>query len=302
MTESEIKSAFRRKALKMHPDVRGHADKIEEDKHREDFVDLLEAVSVLCDITRRAQYDRSMRDDRTGCDWSSDYDHPLHKHAWTRADPGSSAQHRDSDSREGRGWTYTGASGRRMSGDSDGSTGPNPLSGVRGRGRQKRAEDEGMPQWAIKYEKMVSQGLLDGLLDPVLDEVDNAMDTAYFGPAFYGDLAHLHDFEAEVRNQGLSSDYDPHTAIPLMNLVSGRQLLGHVRERQSVKLSGGADTSLGLDGSHKEHGTRRRSCESAAGAHVCAYRYTYMYRCIHIDVCVFICTGIHKYMYICMHI
>jgi molecular chaperone DnaJ len=51
--DEEIKKAYRKLALKFHPD-RNPGDKLAEDR----FKELSEAYSVLCDAERRAQYDR----------------------------------------------------------------------------------------------------------------------------------------------------------------------------------------------------------------------------------------------------
>ena len=84
-TAAEVKMAFRRQALKMHPDVRKAASQEEEARHREEFVRLLECAAILSDPDRRAAYDRSAAPaGRAGAEWNSDYDHPM-RHA-PRAD------------------------------------------------------------------------------------------------------------------------------------------------------------------------------------------------------------------------
>jgi curved DNA-binding protein CbpA len=164
--ESEIKAAFRRKALKLHPDVRKASTPEEANRHREEFVELLWAASVLSDRQSRAVYDRSWRSAGSP-NSDSDYEHPLQRAS-------SRAQRRttnvwDEKAPGGRGWSYTAASGRRTSGDSDP---PNRGEfGARGGGhgahRGQSAEGAEVPRWLSRYEEMVSQGVLHSLLDPV---------------------------------------------------------------------------------------------------------------------------------------
>ena len=52
-TDQEIKSAYRKLALKYHPDT-NQSDKNAEEK----FKEAAEAYSVLCDPEKRARYDR----------------------------------------------------------------------------------------------------------------------------------------------------------------------------------------------------------------------------------------------------
>ena len=167
--ESEIKAAFRRKALQLHPDVRKASTPEEANRHREEFVELLWAAGVLSDRQSRAVYDRSWRSAGSP-NSDSDYEHPLQRAS-------SRAQRRttnvsDEQAPGGRGWSYTAASGRRTSGDSD------PLNrggfGVRGVGHgahrgqsAEGAEGAEVPRWLSRYEELVSQGVLHSLLDPV---------------------------------------------------------------------------------------------------------------------------------------
>jgi hypothetical protein len=74
-----------------------------------------------------------------------------------------------------------------------------------------------MTKWSVKYDQV----LLQRILDPSMDDVFDVMDTAYYGPAFYGQLSQLLDFELEVRNQGLC----------LWGFVEERARLREKRER-----------------------------------------------------------------------
>ena len=232
-TQAEVKAAFRRKALNLHPDVRKADSKEEADKHGEQFVALLECAAILSDPSRRAEYDRSLQHRATrpvDMEWDADYDHPIKRPG--AADFPSSPLKRDQDVRGGRGWSYTASSGRRTSGDAESRQSP-----PRGKSAAS-ADPEDQPQWVIKYQDLVSQGLLQRLIEPVAEEAMDALETAYYGPAFYGPLWQILDFEAEVRNPGLVVDSLAGGTLPLLNLVSGRQLLGHVRERQILHIVG----------------------------------------------------------------
>jgi hypothetical protein len=166
--ESEVKAAFRRKALRLHPDVRKASTPEEANTHREEFVELLWAASVLSDHQRRAAYDRSSRSAGSP-NSDSDYEHPLQR-ASSRAQRHTNVW--EEEAQGGRGWSYTAASGRRTSGDSD------PLNrggfGARGGGHgahrgqnAEGAEGAEVPRWLLRYEELVSQGVLHSLLDPV---------------------------------------------------------------------------------------------------------------------------------------
>ena len=230
-TQAEVKAAFRRKALNLHPDVRKADSKEEADKHGEQFVALLECAAILSDPSRRAEYDRSLQHRAArpvDMEWDADYDHPIQRPG--AADSPSSPLKRDQDVRGGRGWSYTASSGRRTSGDAESRQRPPSCNSA------ASADSENQPRWVTRYQDLVSQGLLQRLIEPVAEEAMDALETAYYGPAFYGPLWQILDFEAEVRNPGLGIDSLAGCTPPLLNLVSGRQLLGHVRERQILRI------------------------------------------------------------------
>jgi curved DNA-binding protein CbpA len=70
-SQREVKAAFRRRSLSVHPDHGGSA---------EAFVRLQEAYEVLSDPIRRAAYDRSLargeRADAWGTDWTAEAPDP----------------------------------------------------------------------------------------------------------------------------------------------------------------------------------------------------------------------------------
>lgn len=76
-SQREVKAAFRRRSLSVHPDHGGSA---------EAFVRLQEAYEVLSDPIRRAAYDRSLahgdRVERSGSEWIAEPDDPWPPSAW----------------------------------------------------------------------------------------------------------------------------------------------------------------------------------------------------------------------------
>lgn len=63
----DIKSAFRRRALKLHPDVNKAADA------KEQFMAAKEAFQVLSDAQQRASYDRQSQGGSRGFDWGNPF-------------------------------------------------------------------------------------------------------------------------------------------------------------------------------------------------------------------------------------
>ena len=170
---SEIKAAFRKRALKLHPDVRRARTPEEAEEHREEFVDLLWAVSVLGDHQRRAAYDRSALPSASSPFADSDYVHPQQQQRASRRTRRNAGVW-DEEAQGGRGWSYTAASGRRTSGDADPLNRGSRFGGREGGGAHRErgqgdAEQEGaeVPGWLLRYEQLVSQGALQYLMDPV---------------------------------------------------------------------------------------------------------------------------------------
>jgi curved DNA-binding protein CbpA len=79
-SQREVKAAFRRRSLSVHPDHGGSA---------EAFVRLQEAYEVLSDPIRRAAYDRALargeRADASGTDWTAEAPDPWPPSAWAPA-------------------------------------------------------------------------------------------------------------------------------------------------------------------------------------------------------------------------
>ncbi|KAL8609678.1 hypothetical protein ACOMHN_042717 [Nucella lapillus] len=75
-TEDEIKKAYKKRALKHHPDRHAHASKEEQKKEEVKFKEVGEAYSVLSDGKRRAQYDsgQSLNDIANGAGGCPDVD------------------------------------------------------------------------------------------------------------------------------------------------------------------------------------------------------------------------------------
>ncbi|GFH32541.1 J domain-containing protein, partial [Haematococcus lacustris] len=66
-TEQDIKRSYRRKALKLHPDVNKAADA------QQQFMEAKMAFETLSDSRKRAEYDRRLRMGKGGAsDWRSD--------------------------------------------------------------------------------------------------------------------------------------------------------------------------------------------------------------------------------------
>ena len=229
---NKIKSAFRDKAKRLHPDVvKSSGSSITMEEAHAQFIQLKNAYDVLIDPIERARYSAQQYHNESNpstqtSSSSEDYDHHYEHDDF---------HHRRGNDQEWEQFNREQANWRREFESSP----------FYRRARRKRYERYGDDITAYSY----------SVYELFKQDLERALQHAYEGPTFSQSVEALFPEQFEIEERSAKMGSGPYQiGMEIAHIVSGRQLLGTIREIESVLLQEDKWTNImGLD-NHKNNG------------------------------------------------